>query len=268
MKASSDTLTSTWGNPWKLAFVIALSVLFNGPFAIAQNEGMLETPVTDGEQQVLVPVDEATVQSMFRHENSSGMTGPGSPDAWKSRQGTPTDAGLAKPPKKRLLRKIKEGEGNGFARLLDYSGQFTYEIPDDWACTSNPFLPHDILTRQSGESGKTISFQNRKGRFNPLEIKKTLETEYSSKLEKFKLLEASQFKLESGKMDALKFVASGEIEKIGVRQVCIARPYKMGQYLLVIGNAPLDDKEPMDQVLTRVASRIEILKHPTKSEKK
>jgi hypothetical protein len=69
-------------------------------------------------------------------------------------------------------------------------------------------------------------------------------------------------------MDALKFVASGEIEKIGVRQVCIARPYKMGQYLLVIGNAPLDDKEPMDQVLTRVASRIEILKHPTKSEKK
>jgi hypothetical protein len=114
-------------------------------------------------------------------------------------------------------------------------GNLPTKSPDDWACTSNPFLPHDILTRQSGESGKTISFQNRKGRFNPLEIKKTLETEYSSKLEKFKLLEASQFKLESGKMDALKFVASGEIEKIGVRQVCIARPYKMGQYLLVIG---------------------------------
>ena len=176
MKASSDTLTSTWGNPWKLAFVIVLAVLFNGPFAIAQNEGMLETPVTDGEQQVLVPVDETTVQSMFRHENSSGMTGPGSPDAWKSRQGTPTDAGLAKPPKTRSLRKIKEGEGNGLAPLLAYSGQFTYEIPDDWTCTSNPFLPHDILTRQSGDSGTTLSFQEGQGRCNPLESKKTLET--------------------------------------------------------------------------------------------
>lgn len=267
MKASSDTLTSTWGNPWKLAFVIVCAVFFNGAFAIAQNADPAESPVSDGEQQVLVPVDESTVQSLFRQQNSSGLTGPGSPDAWKSRQGTVNDAGMV-PPKKRVLRKIREGEGNGFARLLDYSGQFTYEIPDDWACTSNPFLPHDILTRQSGESSKTISFQNRKGRFNAGEIKKILESEYSTKLEKFKLLEASLFKLEDGKIDALKFVASGEIEKIAVRQVCIARPYKLGQYLIVIGNAPLEDKEPMEPIMIRVASRIEILKHPTKSEKK
>lgn len=139
-----------------------------------------------------------------------------------------------------------------WAKLIDLSGRFQYEIPDGWNLTRNPFLPNDILVQPYQERQKTIFFELKKGRLNEAKAK-AFEKENLAKLEESKLIHRKQITTSTGPGYYLEL--DGLLEGAPVKEYIYLR--KLGSEVLAItGCSPLKIDKNLEETLGKVNASI------------
>jgi hypothetical protein len=139
-----------------------------------------------------------------------------------------------------------------WAKLIDLSGRFQYEIPDGWNLTRNPFLPNDILVQPYQERQKTIFFELKKGRLNEAKAR-AYEKENLAKLEESKLINRKLINTSTGPGYYLEL--DGLLEGSPVKEYIYLR--KLGSEVLAItGCSPLKIDKNLEETLGKVNASI------------
>jgi len=138
----------------------------------------------------------------------------------------------------------------------DFSGQFSYILPENWRAHQIPFQTHDVLSlRENDKTVATISFSDQIGKKNLSQVKSAIEDSDKKDMDKFELKESQLTTLQNGAPCA-KIVGLAKLDETSTRLVQYVIPFKKKHFMLVTLTVSQTAGEKYDKLLDEVISSI------------
>jgi hypothetical protein len=149
----------------------------------------------------------------------------------------------------------------------DFSGSFTFVLPEGWGTYQIPYQTHDVLSlRENDNQSATISFADELGKHDLEKLKDSTVENNKKLLQKYELVEAKMLALPSGQPCA-KIVSLGQIDEVDTRQVQYIVSLKKKHFLVATLTVTKPVGEKYDKLLQDVVASISTNVEPAKTTK-
>jgi len=149
----------------------------------------------------------------------------------------------------------------------DFSGQFTFVLPEGWRTYQIPYQPHDVLSlREKDSIQATISFADELAKTNLEKLQQSTVDKAKNELKKYELVESQIVSLPGGQPCA-RIISLEQIDEIDTRQVQYIVALKKKHFLVVTLTTakPIGDK--YDKLLQDVVASISTVQASAKTTK-
>jgi len=147
----------------------------------------------------------------------------------------------------------------------DFSGQFSYILPDGWRTFQIPYQVHDCLSlRENNKIVATISFADQLGKNDLTKLKDATVENDKQQVQKYEVLESKILTIPSGQCCAM-IVGQGEIDEVAARQVQYIMELRKKHFLIATLTVAKPVGEKYDKLVQDVVASITTAPNPDKA---